>query len=83
MLSKAGAMSNPYEFREVMKAAVGYSDRTVEQVLASQKAKGAKGKGKTGKSPTPPSSSTPRQSEVEKMKALFAKGNPDQPPVNG
>lgn len=81
MLSKAGAMSNPYEFREVMKAAVGYSDRTVEQVLAAQKSKTAKGK--AGKKSAPRPSSSPRQSEVEKMKALLAKGNPSPPPPEG
>lgn len=30
-------MTNPFEFREVMRASVGYDERTPEQVLAEQK----------------------------------------------
>lgn len=40
MLSLGGSMSNPFDYREIMKAHMQYNEtRTVDQVLADQKAR--------------------------------------------
>lgn len=44
MVSSAGAMSNPFEFRELMAASVGYDERSVEQVQSEHAARAAQRK---------------------------------------
>ncbi len=39
MVGNAGAMSNPFEFRELMAASVGYDERSVEQVQSEHAAR--------------------------------------------
>jgi hypothetical protein len=71
-------MSNPYEFREVMKAAFGYSDKTPDQVLAEQKRRHDEPspKGKSRRSAKVNTSAVPQQSELAKMQALLANAKP-------
>lgn len=49
-----GAFTNPHDYRELMKAAVGYSDKTVEQVQAEieQRQKAAESKTRSRSSTT-------------------------------
>lgn len=69
-------MTNPHEYREVMKAAVGYSDETVEQVLARQKSKAPR----AGKKGEPPAPAQVRPSELKKLNDLISKGKPHPAP---
>lgn len=39
MLEKSGSMSNPHDYRELMCAVYGFSTKTVDEVLAEQKAR--------------------------------------------
>jgi hypothetical protein len=75
-------MGNPHEYREVMKAAFGYSDRTTDEVIAEQEARhkqpsSPKRRGKSA--PAAPTPGTPRQSEMDKLAKLLAGGNPRPP----
>lgn len=85
MARPPGGFANAFEHRELMKALVGYSDKTVEQVLAEQKERhkptqsGSSAKGKGGT--PPPSGSVPRKAELDKLAALIAKGKPRQRPT--
>ena len=83
VLSKASAMGNPHEYRELMKAVFGYSNKTASEVLAEQKARHEEGRPSRKKtsSTAAPTSSAPRPSEVEKMKALLAMGKPRPVPA--
>jgi hypothetical protein len=79
-------MGNPYEFRELMKAAFGYSDKTPDQVLAEQKRKNDRtptsSKGRPAKA-AELSTAAPRASELEKMRALMAGAKPRPAPTEG
>lgn len=81
-------MSNPHEYRELMKAAFGYSDKTVDEVIAEHERKHAerdrptpKAPKKGQRAPAQPSGATPRASEVAKLKDLLANAKPRQLPV--
>lgn len=68
-------MGNPHDFREVMKAAFGFIDRTPDEVLAEQKARDerpSKGRG----SVAPSGNAKPRQSEIDKMNEILAAAKP-------
>lgn len=81
MAKPPGGFTNPFEYREMMKAAVGYSDETVDQVLARHKARST-ARGTPAKKGAPPPSSVPRKSELDKLAALKAGGKPrPAPPV--
>lgn len=89
MLSNVGAFTNPYEYREIMMAVVGYSDRTVEEVQAEHEAKREQQaqdvKMAKGRKPTRPAparvTAQPKSSELDKLAALMAAGRQVQPPV--
>ena len=73
-----GGLSNPFEYRELMKAVVGYSDKTVEQVLAAQKERsGPKAKPNSRTAPSP--AAAPKKSELDKLASLKAGGKPRPP----
>lgn len=72
-------MGNPYDFREVMKAAFGFTDRTVEEVLAEQERRHDeenKNRGKKRGSTAPKADAKPKQAELDKLNALLAKAKP-------
>lgn len=70
-------MGNPYEFRELMKAAFGYSDKSPDEVLAEQKRKRDDDRpAKRGRPAAVNTSAVPKASEVAKMRALLAAGKP-------
>jgi hypothetical protein len=71
-------MANPYEFRELMKAAFGYSNKTPDQVLAEQKARNKEPSGSKPKrnARAEVSTATPKASELAKMQALLAGAKP-------
>ena len=73
-------MGNPFEFRESMKAAFGFTDKTQAQVAAEQRQRERerdrpKPRGKRV-TPAPTTNATPRASEIDKMNALLAKAKP-------
>lgn len=66
-------MSSPSEFREVMAAAVGYIDETVDQVLARHKKNADRPTGE--KRPRHrPSPGQPSETQLKAMRDLLAKG---------
>lgn len=80
-------MGNPYEFRETMMSAFGYSDKSMEDLEAERKEREKKEKadsrpGRRG--PRRPSAgqpdlkAVPRQSELEKLNAMLANAKPRQ-----
>lgn len=79
-------MGNPHEYRELVKAAFGYSDKTTEQVIAEQEAR--RNKESSGSSqpsakrgrPTAPSHGVAKQSELDKLAKILAMSKPRQPP---
>lgn len=79
LLDQRSGMGSAHEHREVMKAALGYDERTVEQVLAEQEArsKEAAKSGGRSKSKAAPSHGTIRPSEMAKLRALM---NPSSGP---
>lgn len=68
-LRKGGAMTNPYDFRDLMKAVYGYSDETPEAVIARMD---GRAKGKKGAKGARPGKVRPDQ--LAKMKAINAAG---------
>lgn len=87
MNSYAGTMTNPFEFRELMAASVGYDERTVEQVQAEHAARerqranerksrgssrGKSGRGRASVEPAPASSAIPKAS-MDALTALRTK----------
>ena len=67
-------MSSPYEYREVLRASFNFGEsRSVEEVLAEQERRHKTPKNGKGPS-TPARPATVQQSEVDKVKALLAKG---------
>lgn len=88
MLSGTGAFSNPHEYREIMCAAVGYSDKTVEEVIAEherrQKEREAASKSKAaGTTRTPPRAGVaqPKQAEMDKLAQLLSFARKSEDPV--
>ena len=88
VLQQQSAMGNPFDFRETMSAAFHFTDKTVEQVLADQKArdqardrenKRGRPTGRKGAAKAPVSSGTPRQAELDKLKALMLMAKPRSP----
>ena len=75
-----GGFTDPFEFRELMKAMVGYSDETVEQVQARLKAKQSKPTTKSSES-AQVSTAVPKKSELDKMAALLANAKPRPAPT--
>lgn len=78
-------MSNPFEFREAMNAAFGFSDKTIEQVLAEQRQREKQNStSKTGSRvrPVPTTQAKPNQSEVDKLNDILAKAKP-RPTTDG
>jgi hypothetical protein len=79
----AGSMSNPFDYREIMAANVGYIDKTVDEVIAAHEARS----GDTGRSsaaPTEAGAAPVRDSERAKLDELFARAaatrqDPDDP----
>lgn len=80
MLMGAGAFTSPFEYREVMMALVGYSDKTVDQVQAEQDARHKErdkaAKAGTSHAPRVGTGVQPRQSELDKMRAMLAVAKP-------
>ena len=78
VLSLSSAMSNPWEYREIMRAQFRINEtRSVDEVLAEHKRRHAeanqdkKSKGRTFAQTGPPPSSTPQESEIAKARALM------------
>lgn len=86
MLSNQSAFTSPYDYREMMMAVVGYSDRTVDEVLEAQEArrKDQTAQAKSGKKSTPRvgASVQPKQSELDKMNEMIANARKAAEPVN-
>jgi hypothetical protein len=78
LLSLGGSMSNPFDYREIMKAHMQYNEtRTVEQVLADQKAR-EKSDDNPGVSKTPPPPGrAATASELEAARALLGGAKPN------
>lgn len=77
-------MSNPFEFREAMKAAMHYGEtRSVQEVLAAQEARHNErrttGKGKS--TPSTPSPAPVPALEMDKLRALLANAPPRSRPA--
>lgn len=70
-------MSNPFDYRDIMKASFKYNeDRTVEQVIADQKARDEEPQ--KGVSKTPPAPGRPAtMRELEAARALMGGAKPD------
>lgn len=83
VLAQSPAMGNPFEFRETMKAAFGYSDKTVEQLRQERSKKSPKSAGKGATPARAPSGGTPRPSELAKLQALLAGAKPHPAPPKG
>lgn len=79
LLSDRSAMSSPGEYREVMAAAAGYTDETVDQVLARHKASSDSGDRKRHRPPR----SNPSKHQLDELKALLSKGKQRQGDVSG
>ena len=81
LLDKGSAWGSAFDHAELMRASVGYDDRSPDEVLAEQKRRSEAGTKKKGKKPTgpPPMSAGPRKSEVDKMFALLARGQQAAP----
>jgi hypothetical protein len=72
-------MSNPFEFRELMKAQMRFGEeRTVDQVLAEHNARHQQrrptSEGRKRGGPTPPSPGVAARTEIDKMRALMSQG---------
>lgn len=79
LLSLGGSMSNPFDFREVMKAHMQYNEtRTVDQVLADQKARdqASEQAGGVSKTPPPPGRSA-TAAELDAARALLGAAKPN------
>lgn len=63
----------------MMKALVGYGDKTVEQVMAENKERSADKK--KAAAPKSAGSSAPAQSELAKFQAMLATAKPRERPV--
>lgn len=72
-------MSNPFDYREVMKAHVGYDDRTVDEVIAEQERRHKEAE-TTSAAKVEAGATKPKQSEVDKLNALMANAKPREPP---
>jgi len=73
----SGAMMNPFEYRDLMNVAFGYSAETIKQV--KDRYDDTAPKRKAGGS-TAPSTATASTEEMSKLKALLANGKP-RPPI--
>jgi len=73
-----GGFTNPFEYREMMKALVGYSDKTVEQVMAENK---QRSDGKSKKEPKAAGAEAPAPTEMAKLQALLAAAKPRPRPT--
>lgn len=78
-----GVMANPFEFRELMKAQFHLgTTKTVEEVQAEHEQRHAEREQAArrrparavGSGPPPPASGVPRQAEIDKLKAMLARG---------
>lgn len=92
-LSKAGAMASPFEFEEVMAAAMQYgTTKTVEQVVAEQEARHKESENEArrkslnskfnrdGKDkPALPPPKPIKASELDKVRAMLANAKPRVP----
>jgi hypothetical protein len=76
LLSKGGAMMNPYEYREMLKAAFNWTDKTMEQVAAEfdKKKDDKKSSGRAKSSVS--SGGAPKKSELSKLDSLLANAKP-------
>ena len=87
LCSLGGAMSNPFDFRDIMAANVGWIDKTVDQVIAEQEARDKRQENGESTALAPPTEAgaTPvPQTEREKLDAIFARAaavKQDQPPA--
>lgn len=71
MAQATGGLSNPFEYRDMLRAAYGYSDETVDQVTARYKAGASTRPTKKGAPPKHHGKVTPKQ--LDKMKDMLAK----------
>lgn len=70
-------MADPYEYRELLKAAFNWSDKTVDQVSAEFKnRRDADTPEKSGGKKSVSTGSDPKKSEVDKLNALLANAKP-------
>ena len=78
LLSLGGSMSNPFDYREIMKAHMRYNEtRTVEEVLAEQRARDEAGDKPTGVSKTPPPPGrAATTAELDAARALLGAAKP-------
>lgn len=75
----SGGMMNPFEYRDLMNVAFGYSAETVDQVKKRYESKGGP-KPKSGKAPGPPSAKV-SATEMAKFQAMVANAKPRQRPA--
>lgn len=71
-------MSNPFDYRDIMKAHMRYNEtRTVDEVIAEQKARMEDGNRPTGASKTPPEPGrAATKSELDAARALLGNAKP-------
>jgi hypothetical protein len=80
-------MSNPFEFRENMLSAFGWSDKTIDQLTTERKsreqAEKRLPKGRRGPARKAPSTTaSPRQAELARLQDLMRNAKPRQQPVS-
>jgi hypothetical protein len=73
-------MMNPFEYRELMMAHFGYTDKTVDQVLAEHKRRDTPSKSRSKTKAPEPSTAPVPKSEMEKLAQLLAKAKPRPAP---
>lgn len=80
-------MANPYDFRESMKVAFGYSDKTMEQLEQERaerdRASNRPGRGRPSRTlrPVPTTTTQPLQGELDKLAELMSKAKPRLKPT--
>ena len=74
-----GGMMNPFEYRDLMNVAFGYSTEAVDQVKKRYESKGDT-KHRPGKAPGPPTAKV-SATEMAKFQAMVANAKPRQRPA--
>ena len=73
----SSAMTNPFDYRDIMKASFRYNEtRTVDQVLADQRARDDEPQRGVSKTPPPPGRAA-TVSELEAARKLLGAAKPD------
>lgn len=71
------SMANPFDYRDIMKASFRYNEeRTVEQVIAEQRARDEEPNKTVSKTPPPPGRPATLK-ELEAARALMGSAKPD------